>query len=223
MTRDATAGRLRSAMARHGAKGLAVSAARKGLRRVRLREAHVWSELRVAAALQGAELDPPLALTRPPYAQLDLVEQVGQSADSARARHADGHEQWLVLDGSTVAFACWIFRGRAPVAAHADGWLPLPAGTVCLEDSVTAPTHRGRGIAPRAWTLLAAMLHEEGVASMITKIEVENVPSRKAVGKAGFKEVAVQRFERLGRRERVTVEVLDGAPMGAALRDALAR
>jgi ribosomal protein S18 acetylase RimI-like enzyme len=93
---------------------------------------------------------------------------------------------------------------------------------VCLEHSITAPTHRGQSIAPRAWTHIARVLAAEGQEAMITKVELENTPSRKAVVKAGFREMAVQRFERRGRRERVRVDVLE-APCGDALRAELTR
>jgi L-amino acid N-acyltransferase YncA len=117
---------------------------------------------------------------------------------------------------------CWIYNGRAPVAAARGGWLELPPGVACLEDSVTAASHRGRGIAPRAWDQIAVALRKRGVATMITKVEVDNAPSRRAVEKAGFVGVAVQRMARTGPRVRVDVTVQDEA-RGGPLRDRLLR
>ena len=43
------------------------------------------------------------------------------------------------------------------------------AGTVCLEDSVTAAAYRGRGLAPADWSAIATQLTNEGVAVILTK------------------------------------------------------
>jgi RimJ/RimL family protein N-acetyltransferase len=86
---------------------------------------------------------------------------------------------------------------------------------------MTAATHRGRGIAPRAWDQIAASLHERGIDTMITKVEVENAPSRRAVEKAGFVAVALQRLDRTGPRTRVSVTVHEEA-RGGPLRDRIA-
>ncbi len=56
------------------------------------------------------------------------------------------------------------------MAAARGGWLSLPEGTVCLEDSVTSPDYRGRGVAPAAWSQIAAAAAEDGYATMVTKV-----------------------------------------------------
>jgi len=69
----------------------------------------------------------------------------------------------------------------------------VPRGVAFLEDSVTAPTYRGRGIASAAWQQIAGVLPTEGLCELVTIVDVTNVASRRAVTKAGFQEVAVSR------------------------------
>jgi GNAT superfamily N-acetyltransferase len=80
---------------------------------------------------------------------------------------------------------------------------------VCLEDSVTAPLARGRGVAPAAWSAIADELAGEGVRRMITKVRVDNLPSRKAVEKVGFEGVALMHFKRIGPLRRTSVRRLE--------------
>jgi GNAT superfamily N-acetyltransferase len=85
------------------------------------------------------------------------------------------------------------------------GWVWLPAGVACLEDSATAPDFRGRGVAPAAWTAVGDRLRERGTSVLVTKVAIENVASCRAVAKAGFVHVATMRAIRLG--PHVAVEV----------------
>jgi L-amino acid N-acyltransferase YncA len=103
------------------------------------------------------------------------------------------------------------------------GWLTLPDGIVCLEDSVTAADQRGKGTAPRAWRDLASRLGTEGFQAMITKVAADNAASRKAVLKAGFVEIGVMRYKRRGPTQHVHFEVLGDSATGALLRDRLQR
>ena len=125
--------------------------------------------------------------------------------DEARRRRAEGAQLWFVLHGEDPAFACWIFPERAPVRAAATRVLEMPEGVVTLEDSFTGADHRGKGIASAAWTEIARTVRGQGAEVVITKVAVENVPSRKAVVKAGFREASLMRLRRRGPRERVTV------------------
>jgi len=212
--------RVRAAIERRGVLGLAQESLTRAVHGVHRHEQHIWYDLRVADVPAVSSFDAPLQLCLASPDQLSLTEAVGRSALDARVWHGRGHHLWLVLDGATVAFACWIFRGRTPVHAARGGWLALPEDTVCLEHSITAPAYRGLGIAPRAWMQIANHLAGEGLATMITKVETDNVASRKAVGKAGFREIATQRFDRVGRRVSVSVEAID-THRASALRDQL--
>ncbi|MGI8728541.1 MAG: GNAT family N-acetyltransferase [Solirubrobacteraceae bacterium] len=143
----------------------------------------------------------------------------GRAAERAR----DGGRPLLVLDRGQPLFACWIFTHRAPMIAARGRWLALPEQVACLEDSVAASAARGRGIGPLTWTALAQRLAGEGKSAMITKVATGNAPSRRAVVKAGFREVAVMRLRRCGILYLVDVEVLDPDSLGGALRKGLKR
>lgn len=210
-----------SALRRHGIAGIARLAADRAKAHVRLDEEHVWYARELASATRtpfGAA-DDGLRLVEPPTAQeLDAFDGLPTiTAAEARARVRDGGRPWLVLDGDAPAFACWTFATRAPMIAARGGWLALADGTVVLEDSVAAPIARGRGIAPRTWNYVADVLAQDGAARLITKVETTNTSSRRAVTKAGFKEVGIMRLRRRGPVTRVDVEALDAEAAGADL------
>jgi RimJ/RimL family protein N-acetyltransferase len=133
-----------------------------------------------------------------------------------RRLRAEGHELWIVGGNAGVVFACWIFRGRAPVAAAKGRWIEIPDSVICLEDSLTAPAFRGRGIAPGAWCALADRLGDEGVRAIVTKTEYLNRPSRRALAKTGFREIAEMTLDREWGRSRVAVSP-DGDGSGQLL------
>src|SRR4051794_187348 len=179
-----------------------------GLRtRLYVDEAHAWYSLDLRAADAGAALPDGLRLLRAAAADVPGYVALGQaSAASTYARLAAGATLWLVCgDDAAVAFACWTFASATPVEAARGGHLPLPEHCACLEDSVTAPDFRGRGIAPAAWKGLARQLRDDGFSMMVTKVALSNVASRRAVTKAGFVEFAIMRHRRLWPRRRVEV------------------
>lgn len=207
-------------------------AARRVAERVRplvwLEEQHVWYQLDLPVDGAGPwDATDGLRLVSPgradaelaPFAQLPTVHPAG-----ARGRMDEGGTPYLVLEGAQAVFACWIWPRSVPVLAARGGFLGLPDGVVCLEDSVASPLARGRGIAPRTWTALAHTWAQRGATAMITKVGVDNVPSRRAVTKAGFREIGVQSHRRRGPAVRVDVAPL-GPPggLGEALRERLRR
>jgi GNAT superfamily N-acetyltransferase len=191
---------------------------------VYLRERHLWYALDLHESRPSVALPDGFTLTRARKADLALLEGLPTIGRSEGARRlADGADLWLVLDGDQAAFACWIFRERTPVLAARGGWLPLPAGTVCLEDSVTAAAYRGRGLAPAAWSAIAAQLSHENIAIMLTKVAEENAASRRAVEKAGFQSTAIMSLRRVGGRSRVDVSPCHPGSVFAFLAAALSR
>ena len=214
--------RLRRALARHGLRGTAQRLARTARERAHLNEEHIWYELPLAGGRERRPLPEGLELVEADDEQTQLLAGLPamSPADAARLR-ARGGRLFLVLDGREPLFACWIHTTRTPTIAARGGWLALPPGVVCLEDSVTAPAARGRGVAPAAWSALADRLHEAGVGSMVTKVGVENAPSRKAVEKAGFREAGSMRLRRVG--PRTEVQIVGDTPIAAELRRGLGR
>ncbi|MEQ9336654.1 MAG: GNAT family N-acetyltransferase, partial [Miltoncostaeaceae bacterium] len=171
-----------------------------------------------------------LSLRRASAEDLALLEQLPDDAaittftpGLAADRRGAGHELWLVTDGQRVAFACWIFRGTAEVAGAPGGGAPMPPGTVMLEDSITSPDFRGRGVAPAAWAAIADALAAEGPARMYTTVENVNIPSCTAVEKAGFRTVATMTVAgRPPRRLAFRVHMQDGHDGGDGWLGALA-
>jgi hypothetical protein len=169
-------------------------------------EEHVWYQLDLSGDRPRRELPEEVRLVRAGDHELGGAVEMGQRIEEVRQRRAAGNDLWLALDDGGPLFRCWIYRRRAPVLAAPGGWLKLPDGTVVLEDSATTPRARGRGIAPGAWTGIADSLRAEGLAHMLTKVGVDNEASRRAVQKAGFREIGVMRLVKAGPRKRTTVE-----------------
>lgn len=168
------------------------------------REVHVWYELDIGG--EGPQPRPPkgVRLLQAGESDLPLLEQLPSiSSGEAERRYEAGASLWLALDGRCPAFACWIFFDEMPLYASRQGSLRLPAHTVGLEDSVTSPAHRGQGIAPWAWSQIATSLAETGVTTIVTKVSIDNVASRRAVEKSGFHEAARMRLVEVGPWRRV--------------------
>jgi RimJ/RimL family protein N-acetyltransferase len=200
------------AVRRHGARGAVARALRRLVRRLRVHERHFWYELDLHSSRPRRELPEGFALN--PAEESDLVQIAALPEATTipvmRRWRAQGHELWTVGSGGRVAFVCWIFRGRAPVAAAKGHWIDLPGTIACVEDSITAPAFRGRGIAPGAWCALADRLESEGVQALVTKVEDWNQPSLAAVAKAGFHATAEMTLDREWGRSRVAVSPAGG-------------
>jgi len=175
-----------------------------------LREEHVWYERDLGRPGPGVELPGGLQLVRATAEQVELVAGFGQDVEQARERLAAGNDVWLVLEGEEPLFLCFTFRATAPVIAATDGRLELPAGTACLEDAITLPEARGRGIASAAWSTIGDELERAGLSTLVAKVETDNAASRRVAEKAGFTPVAVMQHERTGVRRRTAVHPLGG-------------
>jgi L-amino acid N-acyltransferase YncA len=200
----------RRGMRRFGVTGIATRAAalagRSISRTLYLQERHIWYGLDLAAARPKPELPDGFTLHQASDTDLPLLEQLPTIGGlEAVQRRRDGADLWLVQEGVQPAFSCWIFRKRAPVLAARGGWLTLPAATGCLEDSVTAPLYRGRGLAAGAWSAIADDLAQDGVTTLITKVAEDNTASRRAVEKIGFVPTALMSLTRLAMHAHVDV------------------
>src|SRR3954454_12585878 len=204
--------RLRSAVREEGVGGAARRVAERGHSFV-LSEEHIWYSLDLAGDRPRRELPEGFQLHLATQAEAEdaahLPNQPG--VEEIRARIDGTADVYMVREHGKPAFACTIFRERTPTIAARGGWLDLPGDTVCLEDSGTSPDFRGRGVAPGAWTAIADAVAEHGFKTMLTKVTVDNEPSRKAVTKAGLREAAGMRMRRLGPFRRVALSPL-GAP-----------
>jgi len=173
-----------------------------------LHERHVWfllptHNVRTLRLAEGMVLQPAAG------SQVDRLSEEGLCGRRVAAKYLrHGGQPWVVMDGQRAAFCCWIFTNEMPLVATRGGWQPLAASTACLEDSVTAADYRGRGIAPAAWLGIAAMLNDRGIRNLITKVEVENMASQRAVLKAGFHELAVMDYRRISLWRNKMIEPL---------------
>jgi ribosomal protein S18 acetylase RimI-like enzyme len=178
---------------------------------VYLDEAYVWYELLLGSDRPRLALPPGLMLIRGGVSELPLLDELPymRSQVDTRLWMESNADLWLVLceEDRRPAFACWILRDSLPLLATRDGQLSLPPGIVCLEDSATSTSYRGRGIAPAAWSQIADRLEQTEARSIITKIEESNIASRRAIVKCGFREVVTMRFRRVGPKQHTTVRV----------------
>lgn len=203
--------RLAAQVKLHGPWGTAVVVARQLAAAVYADDHHVWYEVAVSD-VRDLPLRPGLTARAGTVHDLRLVEHIPPvSAYRARVRLEDGHAMRLVLtsDGE-VAFVCWLLRDSAPELGLA-GARPrtLPAGVLCLEDSVCPPRHRGGGMGSAGMSQALLPLRGATTHSVVTRVAVDNIASRKAVTKVGFTEVLTVHERRLGRR---VTRVLRPAP-----------
>jgi GNAT superfamily N-acetyltransferase len=194
--------RVIDAVGRYGARSVGRQVAARILY---MRETHLWYELDLARHSDQENASEHFRLVEGTAESIPAVQRLQPaSEDRLLERIERGARLWIALIHDEVAFACWTFAGTTPVLIARGGWLLLPEGVECLEDSVTSPDFRGRGIAPKVWNVIAA--RRRGAArSLITKVGVANVASSRAVAKAGFEEIAVMNSIRLGPRLRVGV------------------
>lgn len=220
VTRD----RLSAAIQRHGPRSLATAVKDRLVGLAYLDEHHVWYVLDLANVPELTLADGYALRRVEDGAKLERV-LIDVRPEIARSRLSEGHQLWVVERGAEPAFNCFIFFGQTPVRAAAGRSLALPPDTVCLEDSVTAAAHRGHGIAGAAWSAIARGLHQDGLKVLITKVAVDNVPSRKAVEKVAFVAAEVMHLRRRGVVEHVAVEPepVELTPAARATAEALAR
>ncbi len=187
-------------------------------------ESHIWYQQDLTQVDANPVIPDGLTVRAGDENDLALVERLPTiGREDAKRRLASGATPWFVLEGGEPLFACWVFRTSAPVIAARDGRLLLAEHIVMLEDSVTAEAARGRGIAPLGWKAIAHAEHEAGARTAVTKIAVDNVPSRKAILKAGFKPMGIVRFHRVGGRGgRTEMFPLDTSAATVWLAEALA-
>jgi GNAT superfamily N-acetyltransferase len=208
--------KLKSYLRHRGVKGMLSAAIRRAKNELYLDETHVWYELVLDNSRPQSPLRPGLELIRSGADDVPLLDELPTvGAYEARQRMEAGRDLWLILDDRQPIFACWIFHDSAPVLAAQKGQLALPPDTVYLEDSITSPAYRGRGlVAPAAWSQVADRLEKAGVKSVITKVEADNKVMRWTLARSGFYDIAIMRFRKEGLRRYTTVRLKTGATAG---------
>jgi ribosomal protein S18 acetylase RimI-like enzyme len=216
--------RLRNAVRRDGPVTVVRHVAQRAAHRLYLSEDHIWYSLELNGDRPRRDLPDGFELQVAAEGDAEAIARLPNqpAIDGLRARIAGDADVYVVRAEGKPAFACTIFRERAPVIAARGGWLDLPGDTVVLEDSGTSPDFRGRGVAPGAWSAIADAVAARGYETMLTKVTVENEASRKAVMKAGFREAADMRMRRRGPVTKVAMSAL-GAPGAEFIASLVAR
>lgn len=172
---------------------------------------HVWHALRLDAQRPHPRLPDGLRLVIGEERHLPLLATIPATGQlMARDWLRAGTRLFLVLDSDDRAvFAAWVFHREVSISVAPGGWLPLPDGVGALDECYVAAGHRGRGIAPAAWSLIADALEQEGDEALLG-IAVENDPSaRRVLAKAGFDPIT-----RMSARRRLFLVRLRGEPDG---------
>ncbi len=189
-----------------------------------LRECHVWYRLDLRRDRPRVELPAGFQFAQAGAEDLPLLERLETNGRWEALRRLEaGASLWIVREGERAAFSCWTFQHHTPVLAARGGWLMLPPGSVCMEDSVTAADYRGRGIAPAAWTGVADAMARLGIKTIVGKVKEENAASRHALEKIGFQAVATMEFERVWLRARVKIRAQQDEPLSMFLAQRLTR
>lgn len=107
------------------------------------------------------------------------------SAATFRARLSDETSCYLVLADHRIAHASWVTT-KAAWTAELGRLVTPPSGAAYVYESFTAPELRGRGIYPFALRCICAELAGAEISDAWIGVETTNVPSGRAITKAGF-------------------------------------
>lgn len=129
------------------------------------------------------------------------------SATTFAQRLSESTACFLVASDHRLVHASWVTLASAWTRELRHYFSP-PQGDAYVYESFTRADARGRGVYPFALMNISAWLATRGVARLWVAVEEDNIPSLKAVGKAGFTEAYTISYRRkLG---RLTV----GSPAG---------
>jgi hypothetical protein len=208
--------RVNGAVRRYGFMGIirvALERVRERLtKRFHLLETHVVCQIELNDDRPRQPLPEGFRLIRATSEDLGVCETFGWVARSdAERRHRDGATLWLVLDDEDrPVFCCWIFTDQLPVFTAKRALLTLRSGTAAIENSFTAPEHRGCHLGPVCACNVMDRLVEDGFDHLLTKIEEPDERTRKAAVRAGFQEIATMHTSRRFWFEpKVEIRVLD--------------
>lgn len=128
------------------------------------------------------------------------VQDIGTESETTfRRRLRDDVRCFLVLSGERIVHSSWLTTSGAWTREIAATIVP-PRGDAYLYESFTAPDRRGEGIYPFALASILRHVGEEGVVQVWIGVTSDNLPSVRAIAKAGFVEAFRIGFSRrLGR------------------------
>lgn len=94
---------------------------------------------------------------------------------------------FIVEDSGRIAHASWVTTSGA-WTREIGGYLCPPPGDAYVYESFTHPNARGKGMYPIALRGILEELHRDRVGRVWVGVDESNEPSRRAIGKAGFRE-----------------------------------
>ena len=107
------------------------------------------------------------------------------SRSTFRGRLGAGTTCYLVMADDRAVHATWCTTAGA-WTREIEAVLSPPHGDAYVYESYTRPEVRGRGVYPYALRRIAADLSTRAVGQVWVAVEASNVPSLRAVAKAGF-------------------------------------
>ena len=157
-----------------------------------------WTEMDLGTA-PVLPLPEGLVLTSAGVDDLGALRELGAWFERSRDWLDAGHELWLVRDGERPVGSFWVFHGMAPTDSAPHGWVSMPDGMINIEDTVTDPEYRGRGIAPAMYSQVYDRQKRSGRAEMVIGgVPEANHANRRAVAKSGWREFALVDVKKYG-------------------------
>ena len=177
--------------------------------------------LMVREATGDVTAQPPLEFRRAVGTDAETYERdIGtDSAWSFRRRLTARTDCYLVMEDDRLLHASWTTT-RSAWTSELRSYICPPAGDAYVYESYTRPETRGRGIYPFALRNMCADLARRGIGRVWVGVETDNVPSARAITKAGFEAAIDLPFKR--RLFRVEPEPATG-PMAQLAPEMLAK
>lgn len=139
-----------------------------------------------------------------------FARDIGTDSEATfKARLSDTSLCYLVRDGEKILHSSWVTL-HAAWTRELRGYVIPPAGGAYVYESFTRADARGRGVYPFALGGIRADLASRGVTTVWVAAEADNIPSTKAIGKAGFEE----RYRLTYRRRLGWFKLVEGASGG---------
>ncbi|MBK5230363.1 MAG: hypothetical protein JJE27_04230 [Thermoleophilia bacterium] len=150
------------------------------------------------------------AVTEHDHASLDRVRPL--APDVRALRQSAGGRRWAMheRDSGDLVYTAWTYSSEAIVSERPAIKLPLPAHTWQLEDSYVPRPKRGTQGMPAAVQSIGEtyLEHHGHPLTLITKIDVDNIPALKAAEHANWKPFATVYGRRvIGRPTRWRIEM----------------
>lgn len=209
--------RYASLLARRGGSGILL---RQFLSRIHSASTYVWvaKDLATRDAASPARSAGRLRLASP-----DAIRRIMEGLDEAQGRdlfeilrrisfYDRGFDACYLLltDTGDVCHIGWLLTPRHnPLikSQYPPGTEPLHDGEALVENILTFPKYRGRGIMASVLAQMEDLAREQGARRMVAYIETTNAPSLAGFDRAGYKpigrEMEIRRFFRIRRTGQI--------------------